>query len=146
MKIKIILLAFLLLATVLPSQLIAQQYANPDASRMRLLLAKIADCNNDLKELETELAAYINNESEMSLELYRQLKKNIGIVKRCKAASQQQYDDLRADYEGWFNSDTVFSLDRQRLTAHWLSQYIEGMVMMYLKVFKMFNGIPVPEH
>ena len=146
MKIKIILLAFLLLATVLPSQLIAQQYANPDASRMRLLLAKIADCNNDLKELETELAAYVNMETEMSLELYRQLKKNIGIAKRCKAASQQQYDDLRADYEGWFESDSVMVLDGQRIAAGWLRNYVEELHAFYSVIFRSFSGIPVPEH
>ncbi|WP_299557199.1 hypothetical protein [Seonamhaeicola sp.] len=147
MKIKIVLLAFLLLGTIVPSKLIAQSYANPDAARMRLLLARIADCNNDIKKAEAEIEAYINLDSEISLELYHQLKENLAIATKCKEASQREYDDLRADYEGWFNESTsAMTIDRQRVTPYWLGEYIGQMVIIYSAVFVVFKKIPVPEH
>ncbi|WP_296385749.1 hypothetical protein [Winogradskyella sp.] len=148
MKIKIVLLALLLLGIVLPSELFAQtQYANPDASRMRLLLAKIEDCNTDITDAEAEIETFKKIDSEASLALYNQLKKNVRIATKCKKASQKEYDDLRADYEGWFGDETsVMSVDRQRITSAWLNQYLIAMISYYGAMYIVFNGIAVPEH
>ncbi len=117
MKIKLVLLSFLVLGTLLPLELIAQNAANPDLTRMRLLLATIADCNNDIKNGQAEVDAYNKITSQASLELYQQLKKNVEIAKKCKRASQKQYDDLRADYEGWFSSTETINIDNERISA-----------------------------
>ena len=147
MKIKIVLLAFFLLGTVLPFELMAQNPANPDLTRMRLLLAKIDDCNNDIKDAEAEIAAFKKLNTEASLALYNQLKKNVAIATKCKAASQREYDDLKADYEGWFKSSTsVMVVDRQRVTPVWLDSYVAQMLVAYVAMHRAFNGIPVPEH
>lgn len=147
MKIKIVLLVFILLGTVLPCELIAQNPANPDLTRMRLLLAKIADCNADIEDAQAEIAAFKKINSEASLELYNQLKKNVAIAKKCKAASQREYDDLKADYEGWFKSSTsAMMVDRQRVTPVWLGTYFGQMVMAHVRMQNMFNGIVVPAH
>ena len=147
MKIKIILLAFLLLGTVLPSELMAQNPANPDLTRMRLLLAKIDDCNTDIKDAEAEIAAFKKLNTEASLKLYNQLKKNVAIATKCKAASQREYDDLKADYEGWFKSSTsAMAVDRQRVTPVWLNSHIGNMFALYVVMHGTFIGLPIPEH
>lgn len=146
MKLKIALLAFLLLGTILPSNLIAQN-PNPDLTRMRLLLARIADCNADIKEAQAELDAYVNLETEMSLEMYRQLKKNVAIATKCKETAQKEYDQLKADYEGWFNQSTsAMGVDGHRITPIWLRTYLGDMVTIYVVLFKAFAKIPEPEH
>ena len=146
MKIKIVLLAFLLLGMVLPSELMAQS-PNPDLTRMRLLLAKIADCNTDIKDAEAEIAAFKKIGSEASLALYNQLKKNVAIATKCKAASQREYDDLRADYEGWFkDTNSVMAVDRQRVTPAWIATYYGQLIIAYARMYNSFNAISVPEH
>ena len=147
MKVKIVLLAFILLGTVQPYELIAQNPANPDLTRMRLLLAKIEDCNNDIKDAEAEIAVFKKINSEASLELYNQLKKNVAIATRCKAASQREYDNLKADYEGWFKSSTsAMAVDRQRVTPVWLDSYFGQMVIVYVAMHRTFGAIVIPEH
>jgi len=147
MKIKIVLLAFILLGTVLPCELMAQNPANPDLTRMRLLLAKIEDCNSDIKDAEAEIAAFKKLNTEASLELYNQLKKNVAIATRCKAASQREYDDLKADYEGWFKSSTsAMAVDRQRVTPVWLDSNIGQMIIIYVAMHRTFGAIAIPEH
>ncbi|MEM7085995.1 MAG: hypothetical protein AAF489_07425 [Bacteroidota bacterium] len=146
MKIKIVLLAVLLLGAALPSQLIAQN-ANPDLTRMRLLLAQIADCNDDIKAAQAQIEAYKKIDSEASLEFYNQLKKNLAIATKCKEASQREYDDLRAAYEGWFKDSTsAMEVDRQRVTPAWLHSYFGQMLVAYIAIYNTFNAIPIPEH
>ncbi len=146
MKIKLVLLSFLVLGTLLPLELIAQNAANPDLTRMRLLLATIADCNNDIKNGQAEVDAYNKITSQASLELYQQLKKNVEIAKKCKRASQKQYDDLRADYEGWFSSTETINIDNERISAAFLESYWGQYFTAYLQYMKMYNAIHVPEH
>ncbi len=146
MKIKIVLLAFLLIGTVLPLELVAQTPANPNLTRVRLLLAIIEDCNNEIKNGQAEVDAYNKITSQASLELYQQLKKNVEIAKKCKRASQKQYDDLRADYEGWFSSTETINIDNERISAAFLESYWGQYFTAYLQYMKMYNAIHVPEH
>ena len=101
----------------------------------------------DIKDAEAEIAAFKKINSEASLELYNQLKKNVAIATRCKAASQREYDDLKADYEGWFKSSTsAMAVDRQRVTPVWLDSYFGQMVIAYVAMHRTFGAIVIPEH
>ena len=147
MKIQIVLLAFLLIGTMLPTELLAQTPANPDLTRMRLLLAKIADCNTDIKDQTAEIEAFKKISSEASRELYNQLKKNVAIATRCKAASQKEYDALKADYEGWFKQSTSFMVvDRERITPASLHLKMVQLAVLYVALNSIFKKIPVPTH
>lgn len=146
MKSKLIVLTCLLVCMILPSEINAQ-VVNPDLTRMRLLLAKIDDCTNDQKDLEAELAAMEKLKPNISFELYTQAKKNLAIAKKCKAAAQQQYDDLRADYEGWFNESTsAMSVDRERITPAILDARMLAFVAAYIALYRAFEQFEEPAH
>lgn len=136
----------LLICMVFSSQIEAQP-VNPDLTRMRLLLAKIADCSNDQKNLEAELEAMKKTEPNVNPALYAQAKKNLAIANKCKAAAQQQYDDLRADYEGWFKySTSAMSVDRERITAGILENRMLALLAFYIALHNAFVQIEDPGH
>ena len=146
MKSKLIVLTCLLVCMILPSEINAQ-VVNPDLTRMRLLLAKIADCTNDQKDLEAELAAMEKLKPNISLELYNQAKKNLGIANRCKAAAQRQYDDLRADYEGWFGESTSgMPVGGEWITALLLHNRMAIMLSGYSGLYGIFGTFQEPKH
>jgi len=148
MNTKSLLWIFLLVSFALPSSMISQtQTANPDLTRMRLLLAIIEDCSKDQKELEAELEAMEKQKPNVSYELYMQAKENLAIASKCKARAQREYDDLKADYEGWFKSSTsAMSVDRERITPGILEARIRAVFALYLILSGQFNLFAVPEH